>query len=165
MSMYKCSMFLGGVTGRCKLSIHVLYKTHIKVIRYTNHCQKLFINGPQKLCKSLSSNMKFPCCHCNLFVIITNCNLLNSLTLYILRVTNINFLLQILIYTQGKRLRELLKWSLKKTCFDLLTNSLNLFYGKEKKCWVLRRRENWSTGRKISRSNQVICDIIAGAWG
>ena len=54
----------------------------------------------------------------------------NSLTLYILGVTNINFLQQISIYTQEKRLWELIKWSIKKMCFDLLTSSLNLFYGK-----------------------------------
>ena len=104
MSTYKCIVFLGEVTERCKLSIHVLNKTHIKVIRYTDRCLKLCINDPQKLCEYLSSNVKFPCCLGNLTVVIINCNLLNSLTLYVLRGTNINFLLRISIYTQGKRL-------------------------------------------------------------
>ena len=72
MSTYKCSVFFGEVTESCKLSIHVLYKTHIKVVRCTDCCSCL--NGPQKLCESLSSNVKFPRCHCNLMNYNYYCN-------------------------------------------------------------------------------------------
>ena len=41
-------------------------------------------------------------------------------------VSNINFLLTISIHCQEKWLRELIKWSPKRKCFDLLPNSLNL---------------------------------------
>ena len=43
-------------------------------------------------------------------------------------VTNTNFLLTISIPCQEIRLWELMKWSLKRKCFDLLSNSLNLFF-------------------------------------
>ena len=39
--------------------------------------------------------------------------------------TSINFLLTISICCQEKWLWELIKWSLKRKCFDLLSNSLN----------------------------------------
>ena len=42
--------------------------------------------------------------------------------------TNINFLLTISIDCQEIRLWELIKWSPKRKCFDLLSNSLNLFF-------------------------------------
>ena len=44
------------------------------------------------------------------------------------RVTNINFLLTILIHDQEKRLEELRQWCTKEKCFDLLSGSLNYFY-------------------------------------
>ena len=43
-------------------------------------------------------------------------------------VTNINFLLTISIQCQEIRLWELIKWSPKRKYFDLLSNSLNLFF-------------------------------------
>ena len=43
-------------------------------------------------------------------------------------VTNINFLLTISIDCQEIRLWELIKWSSKSKCFDLLSNSLNTFF-------------------------------------
>ena len=42
--------------------------------------------------------------------------------------TNINFLLTISIHCQEIRLWELIKWSPKRKCFDLLSNSLNLSF-------------------------------------
>ena len=51
-----------------------------------------------------------------------------TLTLWVPLVTNINFLLKIFIHSQGIRLGELMKWSLKRKCFDLLSNSLNTFF-------------------------------------
>ena len=42
--------------------------------------------------------------------------------------TNINFLLTISICCQEKWLWEVIKWSVKKKCFDLLLNSLNNFF-------------------------------------
>ena len=42
-------------------------------------------------------------------------------------VTNINFLLTISVCCQEKWLWELIKWSPKKKCFDLLSNSLHYF--------------------------------------
>ena len=47
------------------------------------------------------------------------------LTLSAPMVTKINFLLTISIPCQEIRLWELMKWSLKRKCFDLLSNSLN----------------------------------------
>ena len=46
-----------------------------------------------------------------------------SLTLQVPVVTNINFLLTISICCQEKWLWELIKWSLKRKCIDLLSNS------------------------------------------
>ena len=43
-------------------------------------------------------------------------------------VTNINYLLMISIPYQEIRLWELMKWSLKRKCFDLLSNSLNYLF-------------------------------------
>ena len=43
-------------------------------------------------------------------------------------VTNINFLPTISIPFQEIRLWEIMKWSLKRKCFDLLWNSLNWFF-------------------------------------
>ena len=43
-------------------------------------------------------------------------------------VTNINFLLTISIDCQEIRLWELIIWSPKRKCLDLLSNSLNLFF-------------------------------------
>ena len=43
-------------------------------------------------------------------------------------VTNINFLLMISIQCQEIRLCELIKWSPKRKCLDLLSNSLNSFF-------------------------------------
>ena len=45
-------------------------------------------------------------------------------------VTNINFSLTISIHCQEKWLWELIKWSPKRTCFDLLFNSLNVSLSK-----------------------------------
>ena len=42
--------------------------------------------------------------------------------------TNINFLLTISIQCQEIRFWESIKWSPKRKCFDLLSNSLNLFF-------------------------------------
>ena len=53
--------------------------------------------------------------------------LLIPLTLQVPMVTNINFLQTISIHCQEKRLWELLKWSPKRKCLDLLLNSLNNF--------------------------------------
>ena len=53
--------------------------------------------------------------------------LLIPLTLQVPMVTNINFLQTISIHCQEKRLWELLKWSLKRKCLDLLLNSFNNF--------------------------------------
>ena len=50
------------------------------------------------------------------------------LTFEVSIVTNINFLLTISIHCQEIRLWELLKWSPKRKCFDLLSNSLNSFF-------------------------------------
>ena len=47
------------------------------------------------------------------------------LTLWVSIVTNIDFLLTISICCQEKWLWELIKWSSKRKCFDLLLNSLN----------------------------------------
>ena len=58
--------------------------------------------------------------------------------------TNINFLPTTSIRHQEKRLWELIKWSPKGKCFDLLSNSFNLFLRKSievslKNCkWILR---------------------------
>ena len=52
------------------------------------------------------------------------------LTLSVPIVTNINFLLTISIRCQDKSLRELVKWSPNRNCYDLLFNSLNLSLGK-----------------------------------
>ena len=49
------------------------------------------------------------------------------LTLQVPMVTNINFLQTISIPCQEKRLWELLKWSPKRKCLDLLLNSFNNF--------------------------------------
>ena len=43
-------------------------------------------------------------------------------------VTDINFLLMIPIHCQEIRLWELIKWSPKRKCFDLSSNSLNTFF-------------------------------------
>ena len=52
-----------------------------------------------------------------------------TLTLWVPRVININFLLIIPIHYQKKRLWDLIKWSaLARKCFDLLSNSLNYFF-------------------------------------
>ena len=48
-------------------------------------------------------------------------------TLEVPIVTNVNFLLMISIECQAIRLWELIKWSPKGKCLDLLSNSLNLF--------------------------------------
>ena len=53
--------------------------------------------------------------------------LLIPLTLQVPMVTNINFLQTISIHCQEKRLWELLKWSPKRKCLDLLLNSFNNF--------------------------------------
>ena len=45
-------------------------------------------------------------------------------------VININFLLTISIQCQEIRLWKLIKWSPHRKCFDLLSNSLNLFFMK-----------------------------------
>ena len=45
-------------------------------------------------------------------------------------VTNINFLQTKSVHNQWKRLRELVEWSPKGKCFDLLSNSPNLFSKK-----------------------------------
>ena len=50
-----------------------------------------------------------------------------SLTLLVPVVTNINLLLTMSIHCQEIRLWAL-KWSPKKKCFDLLSNSVNLFF-------------------------------------
>ena len=50
------------------------------------------------------------------------------LTLQVPIVANINFLLTISIHCQEIRLWELIKWSPKRKCFDLLSNSLNSFF-------------------------------------
>ena len=50
------------------------------------------------------------------------------LTLQVPTVSNINFLLTISIQCQEIRLWELIKWSPKRKYFDLLSNSLNLFF-------------------------------------
>ena len=50
------------------------------------------------------------------------------LTLWVPMVTNINFLLTMSIHCQEKRLWELIKWSPKWKCIDLLWNSLNSFF-------------------------------------
>ena len=42
--------------------------------------------------------------------------------------TNIKFLLTVSIINQGNRLWELIKWSLKAICFDLLTHFFHLYY-------------------------------------
>ena len=42
--------------------------------------------------------------------------------------TKVNFLLTISIHYQKKRLLDLIKWSPQGKCFDLLSNSLNLFF-------------------------------------
>ena len=58
------------------------------------------------------------------------CNIYISfpLTLQVPRMANINFLLTISIQCQEIRLWELIKWSPKRKCVDLLSNSLNLFF-------------------------------------
>ena len=56
--------------------------------------------------------------------VLKNC----SLTLQVPMVTNIKFLLTISIHCQEIRLWELLKWSPKRKCLDLLSNSLNTFF-------------------------------------
>ena len=50
------------------------------------------------------------------------------LTLEVQIVTNINFLPMISVHCQEIRLWELIKWSPKRKCFDLLSNSLNSFF-------------------------------------
>ena len=50
------------------------------------------------------------------------------LTLWVLMVTNINFLLTISIHCQEIWLWQLIKWSSKRKCLDLLWNSLNTFF-------------------------------------
>ena len=42
--------------------------------------------------------------------------------------THINFLKTVSLHNQKKSLWEFVKWSLKEKCFDLLSNSLNLFF-------------------------------------
>ena len=50
------------------------------------------------------------------------------LTLWVPMVTNINFLLTISIHCQETWLWQLIKWSSKRKCLDLLWNSLNTFF-------------------------------------
>ena len=52
---------------------------------------------------------------------------LTFLTLYVPIVSNVNFLLTISIQCQEIRLWELIKWSPKEKCLDLLSDSLNSF--------------------------------------
>ena len=55
-------------------------------------------------------------------------SLTSKLTLEVPVVTKINFLLTISIQCQEIRFWELIKWSPKRKCFDLFSNSLNLFF-------------------------------------
>ena len=52
------------------------------------------------------------------------------LTLYVPIVTNVNLLLTVSIHCQEMRLWELIKWSPKRKCLDLLSNFLNWFFRK-----------------------------------
>ena len=52
------------------------------------------------------------------------------LTVYVPTVTDSNFLLKFSVYSQVERWWELRTGSLKKICFDLLTNSLKQFFKK-----------------------------------
>ena len=67
----------------------------------------------------------------SLLVFDKSCTKLASLlflTLWVLMVTNINFLLTISIHCQEIWLWQLIKWSSKRKCLDLLWNSLNTFF-------------------------------------
>ena len=52
----------------------------------------------------------------------------NTLTIQVPKVININFLITISLHNQVNRLGELMKKLPKRKCFDLLSNSLNLFF-------------------------------------
>ena len=76
-------------------------------------------------------------------------------------VTNINFLLTISIQCQEIRLWELIKWSPKRKCYDLLSNSLNLFfkemYRSVWRIWL------WILGLKGLR--HLKCKFQFSNWG
>ena len=52
----------------------------------------------------------------------------NTLTIQVPKVININFLITISLHNQENRLGELMKKLPKRKCFDLLANSLHLFF-------------------------------------
>ena len=75
--------------------------------------------------------------------------------------TNINFLLTISIQCQEIRLWELIKWSPKRKCYDLLSNPLNLFckemYRSVWRIWL------WILGLKELR--HLKCKFQFSNWG
>ena len=64
----------------------------------------------------------------NFSVVVTES--LHVFILYVPTVTDSNLLLKFLVYSQVERWWKLRKWSLKKICFDLSTNSLEQFFKK-----------------------------------
>ena len=71
----------------------------------------------------------FNCAVCKVFrKFIAKCSEKDKFTLKAPMVTNINFLLTISIPCLEIRLWEVMKWSLKRRSFDLLSNSLNCLF-------------------------------------
>ena len=68
-----------------------------------------------------------PCSGPQLCTRIWVCTMIDLLTLSVPIVTNIDFLPMISLHCQETRWWELIKWSPKRKCFDLLSNSLNSF--------------------------------------
>ena len=98
-----------------------------------------------------------------------------------LRVTKINILLTI-FHNEEERLWELVKWSARGKCFDLLSNSLSQFFMEIWKIcmWILgvtRLNKSWEMGLKFNwlLTNQVqkfafswlleISEILTEDWG
>ena len=88
-------------------------------------------------------------CYTDVFSVVTQCSFLpgeercvttskmavkqsmqdpNTLTIQVPKVINTNFLKTISLHNQENRLGELMKKLPKRKCFDLLSNSLNLFF-------------------------------------